>query len=66
MEISTSANFFNGRHLLFYINIAAAHALLDNTMLSAKVIVEKSLAIAASICVYTNTHFTIEELDSEV
>ena len=44
---------------------AAARALLANTKLSARRIVEKSLTIAAEICVYTNTHFTIEELDSE-
>ncbi len=44
---------------------AAATALLDNTKLDAKTIVEKSLAIAASICVYTNHHFSVEELESE-
>lgn len=44
---------------------AAARALLENTKLDAKTIVEKSLAIAAEICVYTNNHFTIETLDSE-
>ena len=44
---------------------AAARALLDNTSLDAKDIIEKGLSIAAEICVYTNTHFTIEELDSE-
>ena len=43
---------------------AAAMALLNNTKLSAAKIVERSLAIAADICVYTNHHFTIEELDS--
>lgn len=43
---------------------AAALALLENTELSALAIVEKSLKIAADICVYTNHHTTIEELDS--
>lgn len=43
---------------------AAAKALLENTDLSAKDIVTKGLSIAADICVYTNKHFTIEELDS--
>ena len=43
---------------------AAARALLENTKLSAKEIVEKALGIAANICVYTNHSFTIEELDS--
>jgi len=43
---------------------AAARALVENTKLSAKEIVEKGLSIAADICVYTNHSFTIEELDS--
>ena len=42
---------------------SAARALMDNTQLSAKSIVEKSLGIAADICIYTNHHFTIEELN---
>ena len=42
---------------------AAATALLDDTDLDARTIVEKALNIAASICVYTNNHLTIEELD---
>ncbi len=41
---------------------AAALALLENTELSARDIVEKSLKIAGDICVYTNHHQTIEEL----
>lgn len=41
---------------------AAATALLENTELSAREIVEKSLNIAGNICVYTNTNLTIEEL----
>ncbi|MCC6208104.1 MAG: ATP-dependent protease subunit HslV [Gammaproteobacteria bacterium] len=41
---------------------AAARALLENSTLDARAIVEKSLAIAAGICVYTNTNVTIEEL----
>jgi ATP-dependent HslUV protease subunit HslV len=41
---------------------AAARALLDNTDLDARGIVEKSLNIAADICVYTNHRLTIEEL----
>lgn len=43
---------------------AAATALLHNTELSARDIVEKSLRIAADICVYTNSHLTLEELES--
>lgn len=41
---------------------AAARALLENTDLDARAIVEKSLTIAADICVYTNRFVTIEEL----
>ena len=41
---------------------AAARALFENTKLSAKEIVEKSLNIAANICIYTNTNISIEEL----
>lgn len=44
---------------------SAAKALLENTKLSAHKVVEKALTIAAEICVYTNHHFTIEELKSE-
>ena len=44
---------------------AAAMALIKNTDLSARKIVETGLAIAADICVYTNHHVTIEELDCE-
>ena len=40
--------------------LAAARALMQNTDLSAKEIAEKSLRIAASICVYTNDHITVE------
>jgi ATP-dependent HslUV protease subunit HslV len=45
---------------------AAAKALLQNTELDAKTIVEKSLQIAAEICVYTNTNRTIEILESSI
>ncbi len=41
---------------------AAARGLLDNTELGARDIVEKSLGIAADICIYTNHNLTIEEL----
>jgi ATP-dependent HslUV protease subunit HslV len=41
---------------------SAAQALLENTELDARTIVEKSLQIAASICVYTNSNYTIETL----
>jgi ATP-dependent HslUV protease, peptidase subunit HslV len=44
---------------------AAALALVDNTELSARDIVERSLHIAADICVYTNQQLTIEELAEE-
>jgi ATP-dependent HslUV protease, peptidase subunit HslV len=41
---------------------AAARALHDHTQLTAREIVERSLNIAADICIYTNHNFTIEEL----
>lgn len=41
---------------------ASARALLENTQLSARHIVEKSLKITSSICIYSNDNFTIEEL----
>ena len=41
---------------------AAATALFENTDLDARTIVEKSLHIAANICVFTNDQLTIEEL----
>ena len=44
---------------------AAATALLENTDLSARDIVEKGLKIAGDICVYTNQNRVIEELDSD-
>ena len=43
---------------------AAARAMLENTELGAKSIVERALKIAADICVYTNQNLTIEELES--
>ena len=41
---------------------SAALALLGNTELSAREIVEKSLSIAGDICIYTNQEQTIEEI----
>ncbi|HTL77126.1 MAG TPA: ATP-dependent protease subunit HslV [Casimicrobiaceae bacterium] len=43
---------------------AAAKALLDNTALSAREIVERSLAIAGEICIYTNQQIVIETLEA--
>ncbi|WP_020209867.1 ATP-dependent protease subunit HslV [Gilvimarinus chinensis] len=42
---------------------SAARALLDNTELDAKTIVEKGLSIAGDVCIYTNHNQTIESLD---
>ena len=44
---------------------SAAQALLENTELDARAIVEKALAIAADVCIYTNRNITIEELPYE-
>ncbi len=41
---------------------AAARALLDDTELSPREVVEKALNIAADICIYTNHNTTIETL----
>ena len=41
---------------------SAARALFDNTELTAMDIVERSLKIAADICIYTNYGLTIEEI----
>ncbi len=42
---------------------AAALALLEETKLDARAIVERALGISADICIYTNRQFTIEELE---
>ncbi len=44
---------------------AAARALLENTELEAREIVQKALEIAAAICVYTNNNIVIETLSAE-
>lgn len=43
--------------------LGAVKALLENTKLSAKEIVEKSLKIAGQYCIYTNDHLVIEEVE---
>jgi ATP-dependent HslUV protease, peptidase subunit HslV len=42
--------------------MAAARALVGHSELDARAIVEHSMAIAADICVYTNTRLTMEEI----
>ncbi len=42
---------------------AAARALLDETQLAPEVVVRKSLAIAADICIYTNQNATVEVIE---
>jgi len=42
--------------------LAAARMLVRHTNLSAREIVEESLRAASEICIYTNAHFTFEEL----
>ena len=44
-------------------SVEEARALLENTELDPREIIEKSLTIAGDICVYTNHNFTIEELE---
>lgn len=43
--------------------LAAARALMDVEGLSAEAIARKAMAIAADICVYTNSHLTIETIE---
>jgi len=43
--------------------LSAAKALLANTELDAHQIIEKSLRIASSICVYTNSNILIDEIN---
>ena len=43
--------------------LAAARALLENSDLEVKQIAEKSLLIAASICIYTNDRIALETLN---
>ena len=42
--------------------MAAARALVAHSALETRAIVEQAMAIAADICVYTNTRLTMEEL----
>ena len=43
---------------------AAALTLLRNTKLPARAIVEEALKAASDICIYTNSNFTIDELNT--
>ncbi|HET7757136.1 MAG TPA: ATP-dependent protease subunit HslV [Steroidobacteraceae bacterium] len=43
--------------------LAAARALLEGSSLDARAIVERSLNIAADICIYTNRNLVIEQLN---
>lgn len=42
--------------------LAAARALIGGTTLGPREVVQRSLEIAAEICIYTNTHITVLEL----
>ena len=44
--------------------LAAARALVDGSTLTAREIVERSLNIAADICIYTNRNLVVDELAS--
>jgi ATP-dependent HslUV protease subunit HslV len=46
--------------------LAAATALMENTEFSAREIVERSMKIAAEICIYSNLNVTVEELKASV
>jgi len=42
--------------------MAAARALVRHSALDARAVVEQAMAIAADLCIYTNTRLTVEEL----
>jgi len=42
--------------------LAAARALARHSQLNARQIAEEAMAIAGGICIYTNSHLTVEEL----
>jgi ATP-dependent HslUV protease subunit HslV len=43
--------------------LAAARALIDLDDMTAEAIARKAMTIAAEICVYTNTHLTLEVIE---
>ena len=43
--------------------LSAAKALMEHTKLSPKKIAVAAMEIAASVCIYTNNHFVIKEID---
>ena len=45
--------------------LAAARALYDNTEMDAETIARKAMAVAADICVYTNSNLIVEALDAQ-
>src|SRR6266446_5011926 len=45
--------------------LAAARVLVQHSTLDARQVAEEALRTAAAICVYTNDHLVIEELDAE-
>jgi hypothetical protein len=45
---------------------AAAKALVEHTDLDARGIVEAAMRIAADICIFTNDHFTVEAIVTDV
>ena len=42
--------------------MAAARALSRHSQLNARQIAEEAMSIAADVCIYTNSHVTIEEI----
>jgi ATP-dependent HslUV protease subunit HslV len=45
--------------------LAAARALIKHSDLTAGEIAKESMGIASDICIYTNNHVTVEELDTD-
>ncbi len=42
--------------------LAAARALMDNEDMDAETVARRAMAIAAEICIYTNTNLTVEKI----
>ena len=61
-RLAPKAMILNYTNPMSILTLAAARGLLANSGLVPRDIVQKSLEIAAEICVYTNTHITILEL----
>ena len=69
-ELGSERRYFNTNQFSNQLNVECHYItgkeILNNLVEKTKEIVEKSLHIAADICVYTNHHLSIEELNSDI